>query len=196
MAQRTTDQYWSKLYDSGRDFSLVSAAELSKILSFIPEDLPKICLDIGCGTGQLTRELFHRGYSCVGIDASVSATKIAQSLTIASAEQLQYRQFDIEHDDLKTLPQQPYSFIICKLVYAFIEDKPAFLETVQRLLVPGGTFATVTPLVSDTPLERRGIAVTDQQLALVAKTFEPITQYKGLSPDLPLTYLIVRKRAG
>lgn len=58
-----TDANWSRPYDQGRDFRPISTPELDKPLSFVKPTAPKTALDIGCGTSQLTRELYHRGYT-------------------------------------------------------------------------------------------------------------------------------------
>lgn len=186
----STDAYWSKLYDNGRDFTLMAHGTLSRILSYADSALPKTCLDIGCGTGQLTRELFHRGYTCTGIDASVSAIQIAQSLTVAPQDHPQYIHFDIEQDNIDNLPLQQYSLITCKLVYAFIKDKPTFLESVKRLLAPDGIFVVITPHVNNVPAERRGIAVDDTDLTYLPASFHQLALYKGDEPASPLTYFV------
>jgi len=189
---KTTDDYWSKLYDNGRDFSFITSKDVSKILSFTDNDSPKTCLDIGCGTGQLTRELYHRGYACVGVDAATSAIKIAESLTAVAHDHLHYVHFDIEHDDIDKLPQKSYSLITCKLVYAFIKDKPAFLDKVKSLLVSNGIFVVVTPHVDDVSAERRGIAVGDNELGLLSSNFEQLALHKGDKRSETLTYFIGR----
>ncbi len=187
-----TDAHWSGIYDSGRDFTLISDGMLTKLLSFTGGELPKTCLDIGCGTGQLTRELYHRGYKCVGIDASASAVKLASSLTVAPRERLRYLHFDIEYGDAAMLPAQPYSLITCKLVYAFIEDKPAFLRKVNKLLTPGGLFVVITPHVDDVPADRCGIAVNDSELGLLSRNFIEAAQYRGNELGGALTYFAGR----
>lgn len=123
---------------------MIDSRSLSDILEFVDKKLEKTCLDIGCGTGQLTRELSHRGYRCLGIDVSHAAVQLAQSLT-NRADELSYRRCNIEADDTNGLPMQPYSLITCKLVYAFIKNRFSFLDHVDRLLAHRGTFVVVTP---------------------------------------------------
>lgn len=190
MPSNDTDDYWSDLYDTGRDFTLITSKSLSKVLSYADSSLAKTCLDIGSGTGQLTRELYHRGYVCGGIDISTSAVKIAQSLTVMPQDHLWYRHFDIEQDDVDKLPGQQYSIITCKLVYAFIKDKPAFLQKIKRLLAPGGIFVVITPHADDTPAERRNIAVNNNDLALLSSNFNQLALYKDDQPGTPLTYFV------
>lgn len=188
-----TDTYWSELYDNGRDFTLISGGTLSKLLSYTNSSLPKTCLDIGCGSGQLTRELYHRGYQCIGLDASVVAVQIASQQTVIPHNQLRYEHFDIEFDDFAKIPRQPYSLIVCKLVYAFIHDKPALIEHVNRLLAPGGIFIVITPHVDDTLAGRSGIAVGDNELELLANGFKQLDLYKGEERSGALTYFVGSK---
>lgn len=182
---QTTDRYWSDYYDQGKDFGLITSQALTKILSFVDQGLPKTCLDIGCGTGQLTRELYHRGYECIGIDVSARAVELAKSLTVRDG--LDYMPFNIEDENINNLPKRPYSLITCKLVYAFIKDKPSFLSKVASLLTERGTFVVITPLTTDVPPEKAGIAVDfDQTIAELKTVFKEVQSYPGQS----VTYFI------
>lgn len=137
------DQYWSEYYEDGKDFRLITSQALTKVLEHVDSSLPKTSLDIGCGTGQLTRELYHRGYRCTGIDSSSKAIELARANTIAP--ELTYLHIDFENDDVKTLGDTPYSLITCKLVLAFIQYKEAFLRSVRQLLATGGSFVVISP---------------------------------------------------
>ncbi len=186
----TIDQRWSSYYDQGKDFGLATSKAITQFLNYTDHSMPKICLDIGCGTGQLTRELYHRGYTCTGIDASVTVIGIASSLTVR--EELGYLHFNIETDNPGQLPNQPYSLITCKLVYAFIKDKPKFLNKVAHLLAPNGTFVIITPVIEDVPPEKQSIAVSyDQTLAHLHVVFKNIQSYREQS----MTYFICRNPA-
>jgi 2-polyprenyl-3-methyl-5-hydroxy-6-metoxy-1,4-benzoquinol methylase len=184
------DQHWSRYYEQGKDFSLISSQTISKFLQHTDTATPQTCLDIGCGTGQLSRELWHRGYKVVGLDIADDAIKQARSLTTVSEDQLTYLHFDIEQDDITTLPLQPYGLITCKLVYAFMHDKPAFLSKVAQLLNKNGTFTVITPLAEHTPPEKRNIAVTEEELAPLQQQFEQIARYD----ENGLCYFIGKRR--
>jgi len=139
------DQHWSKHYVGGLDFRMIPSRSLTKILDHVDGNLPKNCLDIGCGTRQLTRELNHRGYACAGTDVSHAAIELARANTIRNTE-LTYLRHDIEKDSVENISGHPYSLITCKLVYAFIKDKPAFLSKIKQLLAPHGAFVVITPV--------------------------------------------------
>lgn len=140
-----SNQDWDSYYSENRDFSLMTSQALTKVLKHVDADLEKTCFDLGCGTGQLTRELFHRGYDCVGVDLAESAVRIAQSLT-TQAPHLTYLQGNLETLEPANLPRQRFSLVTCKLVFAFIKDKERFLKFVHGLLLPGGTFVIITPV--------------------------------------------------
>lgn len=170
-------QHWNNCYEQNRDFMAALTSNITTFLSYLPENAPKTALDIGCGTGQLTRELWHRGFKTIGIDVSNTAIEIAQSATTTPKESLDYIPLNIEQDSTSSLPLQPYGLITCKLVYAFIQDKAAFSTKVAHLLDKNGIFVIVTPLAEQTPPEKRNIAVTEQEIALLQQQFTQVTRY-------------------
>lgn len=173
----TTDRHWSRYYTQGKDFKLIAAHTIDNFLHYRDPAAPKTCLDIGCGTGQLGRELWHRGYSVIGIDIAAEAIERARSLT-KLPEGLIYQHFDIEQDDSTTLALQPYGLIVCKFVYAFMQDKSAFLQRVASLLDSNGIFVVITPLAEYVLPEKRDIAVGEQELALLRQYFRQLAWYR------------------
>ncbi len=186
----SVDQHWSNIFKQGRDFQLVSSQEIDRFLSYTLPETPKTCLDLGCGTGQLTRELYHRGYKVIGVDASSEAVRRAKELTIVPDEELSYAQVDIEHDDLseKAGSLAPYGIVTCKLVYAFIKDKTAFLEKVKNVLHPEGVFVVITPMLEDVDESKKGIAIDNGALKLLKAHFKEVSIYKLNG----LTYIVSR----
>lgn len=139
----TTDKKWSKVYDGGKDFRPLFPIELERIFALLPSDTERRHLDIGCGTGGLTRDLFHRGYTSVGVDPSALAIEHAKVATIYLDRGIDYLHNDFES---VALPQASYSLITCKLVYAFFQDKGKCIDKVYDLLAPKGSFVLVTKL--------------------------------------------------
>ena len=98
-------------------------------------------LDLGCGTGYLTKVLAQR----VGPEGKVVAVDPdGERLTIArekySASNIEY----IQADD-KVFPEDQYDIIFCNTVIHWIHDKEALYKRVYKNLRPGGQFAFSTP---------------------------------------------------
>ncbi len=174
MNRSSIDPHWSKLYADNRDFTLISGNTISSVLTYFPKNKTKSCLDIGCGTGQLSRELYHRGFKVLGIDASSKAIEIARSRSIIKPPHIKYSQLDIEKDVI----EGTFSLITCKLVYAFIQNKPFFLQRISKLLDPGGIFVIITPLYEDVTPEKENIAVNHEITLTELNTFFDVEHYR------------------
>lgn len=171
---------WNSIYKSGRDFGVMPDPVVDMILTYTNPAASKTFLDIGCGTGQLTRALHERGYTGLGIDLSHEAVAIAKSKT----NDITYKTFDIEKEDASTLGG-PYGLITCKHVYAFIEDRNTFLEKVSKLLESDGVFILLTPLKDKVPEEKKNIAVDTTKLRNeVAQYFRVIEDRELVSGQL------------
>ena len=99
------------------------------ILSNLPQDLSgKNILDAGCGTGQFSIELAHRGADVLGIDISSNLINIAKDrLTANLKSKVKYRTSDMMQnhgyfdyvilmDSLIHYPEQDTIFILEKLL--------------------------------------------------------------------------------
>lgn len=173
----TIDQRWSAHYNQGHDFTLISHYEITNFLSHTDPIEQGTALDIGCGTGQLTRELNHRGFKVVGIDASKSAIEIAKSLTTLPKTKLDYYHLDVEQDDISILPSASFDLITCKLVYAFIQDKPGFLDKISGLLAPNGSFVVIIPRPEVVPPEKKAIIACKEALDLLDDRLKCVANY-------------------
>jgi len=187
--QQNLDERWSEQYKKGRDYTLATRQAIDKILSYVDSAAPKTCLDIGCGTGHLTRELYNRGYTCTGVDTSTKAIELAKVAAIAPAKDLTYIHLSSANESFVALPGAPFGLITCKLVYAFVEDKPAFLSRVKDVLAPHGIFVVITPLPEDVAPEQRAITASPQDMHLLTNTFTQVAMYK----DFGFTYFIGKK---
>lgn len=165
---------WNSLYISGRDFGTLPDGVIDFIIKNTDHDAPQTLLDIGCGTGQLTRSFQERGYSSLGIDPSSEAIKIASE----RSGQSRYIAGTLETLDLI----DKYGLITCKHVYAFIDDKPAFLQRIARLLFDNGSFVIITPLIEDTPPEKHAIAVDGATLRQNLQNISSLSSINLLNP--------------
>ena len=97
-------------------------------------------LDLGCGTGYLTKVLSERvgpEGKVVAVDPDGERLKIAREKY--SASNIEY----IQADD-KTFPPGQYDLIFSNIVIHWISDKRAVLKRIYQNLCPGGHFAFTT----------------------------------------------------
>lgn len=165
---------WNKSYANNRDFTWLPTQHLTKLLLLSGFDtiLPKRALDIGCGTGQLVRDLYHRGISTTGIDTSSAAIAIAKnSTTIEGAVSF------FNHDISEAPLDETYDFITCKYVFTFIKDRGTFLKNVTHCMSTDkqSVFALINPDPALLPEHKKGIAIDPSELKKwLARYFEDI----------------------
>ena len=97
-------------------------------------------LDLGCGTGYLTKVLSERvgpEGKVVAVDPDGERLKIARENH--SASNITY----IQADD-QTFPPGQYDIIFCNIVIHWISDKKAAMKNIHENLRPGGCFAFTT----------------------------------------------------
>ncbi|MER6100629.1 class I SAM-dependent methyltransferase [Streptomyces sp. NPDC001728] len=144
----STAAYWEPLWAQGRRYRQLDDAETQLLDGHIGPGRGRTALDVGSGDGALARHLHDLGYRTTGIDCSPSAVALAASRSSGLGLGLGpvWQCLDITTGNLSSLPEPAYAVIICRLVYRWMDDKPAFLDCVRRLLAPGGTFWVVTEI--------------------------------------------------
>ncbi|MFI5867578.1 class I SAM-dependent methyltransferase [Streptomyces sp. NPDC051546] len=165
----STAAYWDPLWAQGRRYRQLDDAETRLMDQRLGPGRGRPALDIGCGDGALTRHLHHqRGYRATGIDCSPSAVALAAAQDSPETPGPLWRCVDVGADDLTCLPDPAYAVITCRLVYRWIDDKPAFVNRVRRLLVPGGTFWVVAEVAgrreNSDPLQGLGITPAEAEI--------------------------------
>ncbi|PZH06934.1 class I SAM-dependent methyltransferase [Streptomyces sp. NTH33] len=163
-----TANYWEPLWAGGRRYREVSSAEATLLADHVGLGRGRPALDIGTGDGALARHLHQLGYRTTGIDFAPSAIAAAQSIrTTRHGDGPTWRLMDFIADDLITLPDPAYAIVTCRLVYRWMDDKPAFLNRVRQVLAPGGTFWIVTELAGrredSDPLRHLGITAAEAE---------------------------------
>lgn len=61
---------------------------------------PKTVLDVACGTGNVTEELYDRGYEIVGVDVAGEMIEVAKRKALDSGRRIEYHVQDISDLDL------------------------------------------------------------------------------------------------
>ncbi|WP_283133830.1 class I SAM-dependent methyltransferase [Rhizohabitans arisaemae] len=95
-------------------------------------------LDIGCGTGQTTRESARtaRAGGALGVDVSASAVERAREL--ARAEGLHNVTFERADAQAHRFPQEHFDLAVSRFGTMFFDDPVAAFANIGRALRPGG----------------------------------------------------------
>jgi flavin reductase (DIM6/NTAB) family NADH-FMN oxidoreductase RutF/ubiquinone/menaquinone biosynthesis C-methylase UbiE len=119
------------------------ATLLDELVSLVDAGVDERCLDIGCGTGRLTRELGRRSHEAVGVDATAAmverATQRAKALGL---DNVTFR------EALATrLPFPDASFDVATMsnLLLHLPDPAAVALEASRVLRPGGRLALLEP---------------------------------------------------
>ncbi|MEV6057174.1 class I SAM-dependent methyltransferase [Streptomyces sp. NPDC052107] len=135
------------LWAGGRRYREVNRTEATLLADHVGPGRGRPALDIGTGDGALARHLHQLGYRTTGIDFAPSAVAAARNTQVPQYRGgPAWRLMDFATESLSALPDPAYAVVTCRLVYRWMDDKPAFLHRVRQVLAPGGTFWVVTEL--------------------------------------------------
>lgn len=137
--QRDWEEYYAAVKDKPPRETLKRA-----IVAFAEEDatiLPRMAVDIACGSGRDSVELLRHGWSVVATDSHPTAGRLAQAAAGSGA--LRFVQAEME-----SLPTHPVMPVAADLVNASFalpfcrpDAFPALWAWIFRILRPGGRFA-------------------------------------------------------
>ena len=99
-----------------------------------------ILVDLGCGTGSLTKLLAKKGYDMIGIDNSVEMLEIAKSKSEDIKEDILYLAQDMRELDLYGSAKGFLSICDSMNYILEYEDFVTVLERVKLFLEPDGVF--------------------------------------------------------
>lgn len=113
------------------------------VLDLVKEqgDLPKNILELGCGTGNITKELLAMGYEVVGVDLSEEMLELAHEKTQHFAEKIILLQQDITEMDFDIYEID--CIIACNDTFNYIIEKEklrAALKYLYPRMKKGGQF--------------------------------------------------------
>jgi ubiquinone/menaquinone biosynthesis C-methylase UbiE len=102
-------------------------------------------LDVACGTGVIARlaaEQVGPSGSVTAIDVAPDMISVAESTSAAAGTHIEWHV-----SDAATLPlrDNAYDVVLCQMGLMFMEDKPAALAEMRRVVVPGGRVVVNTP---------------------------------------------------
>ena len=146
-------------FDVGAIPSKESTPHLDAFLSDVRTEAqgrPLTLLDVGCGSGRLTRRLFEQGCSVLGIDISVAAIHAARESGVPAGpagRSLRFEVADVAADDLPRLEGGPFDVVVCQLVISVIgtvAQRTNLLRHCHANVRPGGRLFLSASGVSDT----------------------------------------------
>ncbi|MEU6017976.1 class I SAM-dependent methyltransferase [Streptomyces sp. NPDC047515] len=141
-------------------------AEVDLFLQRINLSAGSSVLDVGCGIGSFSRQLFRWGHDVLGLDFSSAAIQTAHRQGVGS--QLPYGVHDFDAQAIPPrLPPGSLDLIVCRNVLPFI-DHQRFMVDARRWLRPGGQLYVLVRVWSergDEPDERpRQRGFTEEQV--------------------------------
>jgi SAM-dependent methyltransferase len=106
---------------------------LAELVSLSPGDR---VLEIGCGTGQLTRSLVRRGYAITAIELSAEPAAVARR---------NLPDVDVITGDFESwpLPAEPFAAVVAATSFHWIDPAVRFAKTAAALR-PGGSLAIIS----------------------------------------------------
>lgn len=167
---------WSQRYTDGRGFRPLGEEEKAVLTEHVPAPENGRALDTCCGTGELAVFLNRMGYSVDAVDFAEGALARARA-EHADVDTVHWLCLDIEHNDPEELAEDGYDLITMRLSIAFIRDRCRVLRRLAARLRTGGALVVITPTVSNTPEDRRHIALGEDELALLREGFAQVERF-------------------
>lgn len=125
----TSTNWDAKLYDASHTFVSEYGSNLMELLAPKPNES---ILDIGCGTGDLAKELSDQGMNVIGIDNSEAMIQQAKT---------KYPTMSFQVEDVTMLPyDQEFDAVFSNAVLHWVKNPEKALENIYRSLKKGGRF--------------------------------------------------------
>ena len=145
-------------FDAGVIPSKESTPRLDAFLTTITAEAagsPLSLLDVGCGSGRLSRRFHEQGFSVLGVDINAEAIEAARTrfAAVDAGRSLTFAAADFAAHDSPSLDSGPFDVVVCQLVISIIgtpHQRANLLRHVRDAMRPGGRLFLSASGVSDT----------------------------------------------
>ena len=145
-------------------------------------------LEIGCGSGQLTRALVARGLHVTALEPGTSLIALARQ-NLEGAGEVEFVNARFEN---ASLPRERFQAVFCASAFHWLDPEVSW-QKVADVLVPGGTFALVQYFGLEEPRSKQD---QDAVLAAMRKVAPDIGAGWPVYRDLDATLGGMEQRRG
>jgi ubiquinone/menaquinone biosynthesis C-methylase UbiE len=131
--------FWDEAMKEGNSFNnQLVVPSTQRLLELKPGEW---VLDIACGNGNFSRRLAQWGAHVVAFDFSEAFIERARARTVEFADRIDYRVIDASRgEDLLALGERRFDAAVCNMALMDMAQIDPLLESLARLLKPGGRF--------------------------------------------------------
>jgi cyclopropane fatty-acyl-phospholipid synthase-like methyltransferase len=140
---RSTEDVYRKVSPGEIPWNMEDPPELLVDLVKSGRIKPCRCIDLGCGAGNYSIYLAKNGFDVTGIDISPSAIGIAKENANVKGVQCRFIAADVIFAGEQIKDTFDFAFDWEVLHHVFPQKRNHYVESVFRLLNPGGTYLSV-----------------------------------------------------
>lgn len=163
---------WADQYDESSSKGAPYLLEEGVWIDLVDPKANEKILDIGCGTGRITTQIYKFTKKITGIDISKEMLAIAQR----KLPEVTFQQINIEDG----IPYNDNTFdkVISSLTFQFLSDIKFPLTEIRRVLKPNGV-AYISDFVEDAPLDWSDIKYKEPKI--FKGSISSISKFRKLS---------------
>jgi SAM-dependent methyltransferase len=157
---------------------------------FISNHIPGRAIDLGCGTGTNVITLAQNGWQVTGVDFVPRAIALAER-KLKNA----HLQADVRVGDVTNLSNitGPFDLALDMGCFHGVDNKPAYLDELKRLLAPSGHWLMYGFFKPDSQLSGTGLGEADLEL-IHARGFSLLSRTDGFDRgDRPSAWFLFQK---